>query len=228
MKSRTQLIVALDVDGFSKAKKLVDLLYPKAKIFKVGLQLFLACGDKIIAYIGRKGGKVFLDLKFHDIPNTVGNASAEIVKLKGILMFNVHAQGGKDMMRQARIAADQEAKRLRKKKPVIIAVTVLTSQQDTSTTVRVMELARDAKEAGLDGVVCSANEAAVIRHGFGSKFLIVTPGIRPKGAQAQDQKRVATPAQAKSYGADYIVVGRPVIEAAKPLKVVEEILSDVR
>jgi orotidine-5'-phosphate decarboxylase len=227
MRSITRLIVALDVENFAKAKKLVDLLYPKVKIFKVGLQLFLACGDKIIEYINKKGGKVFLDLKFYDIPNTVGRASAEIAKL-GVLMFNVHAQGGKDMMRQARIDADKEAKRLRKKSPLILGVTVLTSQQDTSTTVRVMELAREAREAGLDGVVCSANEAAVIRRGFGKKFIIVTPGIRPKGADVNDQKRIASPAQAKSSGADYIVVGRPVIEADKPLKVVEGILADVR
>jgi orotidine-5'-phosphate decarboxylase len=227
MKRITRLIVALDVDSFAKARKLVDLLSPRVKIFKVGLQLFLACGDKIIRYINKKGGQVFLDLKFYDIPNTVGRASAEIAKL-GVLMFNVHAQGGKDMMRQARIDADKEAKRLRKKRPLILGVTVLTSKQDTSTTVRVMELARDAREAGLDGVVCSANEAAVIRHGFGQKFIIVTPGIRPRGAQANDQKRIATPAQAKSSGVDYIVVGRPVIEADSPLKVTEEILADVR
>ena len=227
MKPITRLIVALDVDSFVKAKKLVDLLRPKVKIFKVGLQLFLACGDKIIDYINKKGGKVFLDLKFHDIPNTVGRASAEIVRF-GVLMFNVHAQGGKDMMRRARIDADKQAKRLRKKRPLILGVTVLTSQQDTSTTVKVMELAREAREAGLDGVVCSANEAAVIRRGFGSKFIIVTPGIRPKGADVNDQKRTASPAQAKSSGADYIVVGRPVIEADKPLKVVEGILADVR
>ena len=227
MKRITKLIVALDVDSFTKAKKLVDLLYPKVKIFKVGLQLFLACGIKIIDYINKKGGQVFLDLKFHDIPNTVGRASAEIGRF-GVLMFNVHAQGGRDMMRQARINADKEAKRLRKKRPLILGVTVLTSQQDTSTTVHVMELAREASEAGLDGVVCSANEAAVIRRGFGRKFIIVTPGIRPKGADVNDQKRTASPAQAKSSGADYIVVGRPVIEADKPLKVVEGILADVR
>jgi len=227
MKHSTKLITALDVDSFEKSRKLVDLLCPKVKIFKVGLQLYLACGDKIIRYINKKGGKVFLDLKFHDIPNTVGRASAEIVKL-GVLMFNVHAQGGKDMMRQARIDADKEAKRLRKKKPVILGVTVLTSQQDTSTTVRVMELAREAREAGLDGVVCSANEAVVIRRGFGREFIIVTPGIRPAGAQVNDQKRISTPAQAKSCGVDYIVVGRPIIEADKPLKAAQGILADVR
>ncbi|MDD4908528.1 MAG: orotidine-5'-phosphate decarboxylase [Candidatus Omnitrophica bacterium] len=227
MKHSTKLITALDVDSFEKSRKLVDLLFPEVKIFKVGLQLYLACGDKIIRYINKKGGKVFLDLKFHDIPNTVGRASAEIVKL-GVLMFNVHAQGGKDMMRQARIDADKEAKRLRKKRPVILGVTVLTSQQDTSTTVRVMELAREAREAGLDGVVCSANEAVVIRRGFGREFIIVTPGIRPAGAQVNDQKRISTPAQAKSCGVDYIVVGRPIIEADKPLKAAQGILADVR
>jgi len=223
----TQLIVALDVDSLSRAKKLVDLLYPKVEIFKVGLQLFLAAGEEIISYINKKGGKVFLDLKFHDIPNTVSLACREAVRM-GVFMFNVHAQGGRDMMKQAREAAALQAKRLRKDMPIVVGVTVLTSQQNIDTTVKVLGLARDVKEAGLHGVVCSVHEADIIRRGFGEDFIIATPGIRPAGCAMHDQKRTATPEQAKAAGADYIVVGRPIIEADKPLKLANDILKAIQ
>lgn len=223
----TQLIVALDVDNFIKARKLVDLLYPKVRIFKVGLQLFLASGSEIVEYINKKGGKVFLDLKFHDIPNTVSLACREAVRM-GVFMFNVHAQGGRDMMRQARQTVTLQTKRLRKAKPIILGVTVLTSQQNIDTTVRVLELARDVKEGGLDGAVCSVYEADIIRRGFGNDFIIVTPGIRPPGFDSHDQKRTATPEQAKAVGVDYIVVGRPIIEADRPLKVAQDILKTIK
>lgn len=227
MKSQTQIILALDVDSFSKARHFVDLLYPQIKIFKVGLQLFTTCGDKIIKYIKNKGGGVFLDLKFHDIPNTVRNAAREVARMRAIKMFTVHTEGGLSMLEAARKGATKEASKLGIKPPLIIGVTVLTSQENTGKILPlVLKRALLAKEAGLDGIVCSVKEAGAVRKKLGKGFIIVTPGIRLPENKAQDQKRVATPLEAKRAGSNFLVVGRPVLEAKNPAKVVEEILQD--
>ena len=228
MRLTTQLILALAVDTFSKAKHFVDLLYPQIRIFKVGLQLFTACQDKIIKYIKKKGAGVFLDLKFHDIPNTVGNAAREVVRMGGIKMFTVHTQGGLQMLQAARQAVSEEAFKAGIKPPLIIGVTVLTSAQNTSSILDlVLKRAYLARQARLDGVVCSAKEAGVVRKKLGKDFIIVTPGIRLPEDKQQDQKRVATPGEAKRAGSNYLVIGRPILEAKNPLLVVKGILKEI-
>jgi len=247
---KTDLIVALDVESFKKAKDIVEKLYPVVKYFKVGSQLFTACGPEIVRSIGKTGGKVFLDLKFHDIPNTVRNVvatstatsigfvtpvgSPEIPTQAGasaeypIFMMTVHAVGGQEMMRWAAEAARERAAQLRIEKPKIVAVTVLTSTKASSDTQEtVLALAREAQISGRDGVVCSVHEAAAVRKACGENFIIVTPGIRLPEGDAGDQKRVATPAAAVAAGSNYLVVGRPVLEAADPLKVAKKILEEI-
>jgi len=224
---KPQLIVALDVDSFAQAKKLVDKLYPYVKIFKVGSQLFTACGLKVVDYVNKKGAKVFLDLKFHDIPNTVGNAVASAARL-GVFMLTVHAQGGVEMLKAARVAAQRSAKQARVSRPIIVAVTVLTSQMFENLHQRVLDLADDAYTAGLDGVVASVEEAGDIRKVFKKDFVIITPGIRPQGSQAADQKRVATPGAAIRSGSDFLVVGRPIVEAEDQLAAAKQILKEMK
>ena len=235
MDKKDRLIVALDVDTQEKALGLVEKLKNDIKFFKVGLELFSSCGPEIVDKIRRKGCNVFLDLKLHDIPNTVAKASASITRLRPF-MFNVHALGGYDMMKKAAGAAAEEAKNLKLERPKILAVTVLTSMDenalknigisDTINT-QVLKLAKLAKEALLDGVVASPREAKLIRQKLGEDFLIVTPGVRPSWAVSGDQKRLATPKEAIDAGADYIVVGRPVIEAADPNEAVKKILQEI-
>lgn len=222
------LILALDVDSFLRAKYFVDLLYPKVKIFKVGLQLFTACHDKIIKYIREKGGRVFLDLKFFDIPNTVANASKEVVKLGGIEMFTVHTQGGLEMMRRAKEAVLNEARRSGIKAPLIIGVTALTSEAKSSKiTPLVISLTNVATSAGLDGVVASVKETRHLRQKFSRDLIIVTPGIRlPQDAKG-DQERIATPEEARKAGSNYIVVGRPILEAENPVSAAREIIKQI-
>lgn len=220
-----KLIVALDLDNLEKAEELVDKLYPKVKYFKVGSQLFTNCGPEIIKFIKRKKAKVFLDLKFHDIPNTVASAASLATRLE-VDIFNLHACGGTEMMKAALTASEKEAEKLKIKRPKIIAVTVLTSQK--SSIEEVLKYASLAKQAGLDGVVASAQEAKAIREKMGKDFIIVTPGIRPGSFNKKDdQKRIATPKEAVENGADYIVVGRPIIEAENPVKVTDEILKEI-
>lgn len=227
-KRATQIILALDVDSFSKAKRFVDLLYPQIKIFKVGLQLFTACPDKIITYIKNKGAGVFLDLKFHDIPNTVGNAVRGVVRMGGIKMFTVHTQGSLAMLQAAHKAAAEEAFKLGIKPPLIIGVTVLTSEQNTSKIVNlVLKRAYLARQAGLEGVVCSVKEAGAIRKKMGEDFIIVTPGIRLPEDEQQDQKRIATPREAKRAGSNYLVIGRPILLAGNPQKAVRLIKEQI-
>ena len=216
-KIQDRLIVALDVDTLAQAKRLLDLLYPTVKIFKVGSQLFSSCGPEIINVIRKKGAKVFLDLKFHDIPNTVQKAVERAKKLK-VFMLTIHASGGIDMMKAAAKVPNR---------PLIVAVTVLTSQYTKNTKQRVMELAKLAKKSHIDGVVSSCREAAIIRKKFGKNFIIVTPGIRPKDTEAFDQKRIATPKAAILAGADFIVVGRPITKAKEPRLAAEDILKDL-
>ncbi|MDD5439444.1 MAG: orotidine-5'-phosphate decarboxylase, partial [Candidatus Omnitrophica bacterium] len=190
MKRDGRLIVALDVDSYRAAARLVKQLTPSVKIFKVGSILFTQCGPKIINYIHKKGGKVFLDLKYNDIPNTVAGAAMEATRL-GVYMLNVHALAGKAAMQATVEAVSQEAKKHHLFKPIVIAVTILTSLQDEDLgdlglTGRVhdnvMRLATLAKEAGLDGIVCSPQEIKMIKDAFGDRFVTVTPGIRPAWA----------------------------------------------
>ncbi|HQP92020.1 MAG TPA: orotidine-5'-phosphate decarboxylase [Candidatus Omnitrophota bacterium] len=224
-KTKTELIVALDVDTYIQAKKLIDKLYSTVKIFKVGSQLFTGCGPKIIEYIKKKRADVFLDLKFHDIPNTVALAVSQATRMK-VFMLTVHAQGGIEMMKAASDAATRTAKSLKLKKPLIVAVTVLTSMKFDNVFGRVMDLAFEANNAGIDGVVSSVNEARGIRDRF-KDFVIVTPGIRPSGADAGDQKRVATPQAAMEAGSSFIVVGRPIVAAEDQLSAARHILKEM-
>jgi len=221
MSANTRLIVALDVDSFAKAKKIVDALYPLVKIFKVGSQLFTCAGPESVEYIRKKGAEVFLDLKFHDIPNTVASAVRSAISLK-VKMLTLHIAGGDEMLGAAVKAAYEEARRLKAKRPMLIGVTVLTSQAAGSD--RVLSLARRAVGCGLDGVVCSVQEAAAVRRECGKDFIIVTPGIRAPGGDQGDQKRVATPAEAIAAGSDYLVVGRPIVAAADPLTSAKEFI----
>lgn len=217
----TQIILALDVDSFAKAKYFVNKLYPQIKIFKVGIQLFTHAGPKIVEYINKKGAQVFLDLKFFDIPHSVANAVRQAVRLR-VKMLTLHILGEQDMLKQALKAAKEEAKRLGVERPLLIGVTVLTSKETISSDV--LTLAKIGIECGLDGVVCSVPEAKALRKHLGRNFIIVSPGIRPAGFSKGDQKQTGTPQAAKEAGADYIVVGRPILEAKDPLKVVKQLL----
>ncbi|MBM3252178.1 MAG: orotidine-5'-phosphate decarboxylase [Candidatus Omnitrophica bacterium] len=211
---KDKLIVALDLDTLSEAEKLVDKLCPAVKMFKVGSQLFTACGPQVVKMIAQKGAKVFLDLKFHDIPNTVKNAVVAAGKLKAF-MLTVHLAGGKEMLQAAANVSNR---------PKIVGVTILTSQSETDTVKKVLELAKLAKNSGLDGVVCSVAETRMIKKELGKDFLVVNPGIRPKDSALDDQKRTATPKEAIEAGADFIVMGRPILEAKDPLKLIEDLI----
>jgi orotidine-5'-phosphate decarboxylase len=235
MKANERLIVALDVDTGEKALSLVEKLKNDVKIFKIGSELFTSCGPKIVKDVKNSGREVFLDLKFHDIPNTVGKSASAAAKL-GVFMFNVHALGGPDMMKKTIDAVTEEAKKLKITKPKVIAVTMLTSMDENSLKkigvfdnmeTQVLRLAKLAKESGLDGVVASPSEVKVIRKSLGNDFLIVTPGVRPSWAAVGDQKRIATPKEAIDNGADFIVVGRPVIEASDPAAAAKKVLEEI-
>jgi len=218
---KTKIIVALDVDNLARAKYFVNRLYPEIKLFKVGLRLFTACGPEIIKFIRGKGGESFLDLKFFDIPNTVAHAVRQAARLK-IKMLTLHIAGGREMLLSAVRAAKEESAKLKIKRPLLIGVTVLTSEKATAQAV--LRLANIGLDCGLDGAVCSVWEARALREKIKKRFIIVTPGIRPKGYLADDQKRTATAADALAAGADYIVVGRPILEAKEPLKAVRGLI----
>ncbi len=230
---KPQLIVALDVETFEEARRLIDQLADTVDVFKIGSQLFTSCGPVAVRYLLAMGKKVFLDLKFHDIPNTVGNAVRAAVSINsqgvnGILMYTVHTLGGRAMLEAAVAAAQEKSKELGIPKPLTLGITVLTSDAPQANIAPlVLEWARLAKESGLDGVVASVEESPLIRREFGKDFVIVTPGIRPQGADKGDQARVATPAQAILNGSDYLVVGRPIVKAenqrAAALAILEEI-----
>ena len=233
-RAREKLIVALDVDSAEKALDLARLLAPEVGMMKIGLELFTSEGPDIVRRIVDTGARVFLDLKFHDIPNTVARAVAAAARL-GVSMMNVHASGGVTMMRAAREAADR-ARPGNAARPVLLAVTVLTSLDaealaqvgvDRAPEEQVVELARLARSAGMDGVVASAREVAAIRNACGREFVAVTPGIRPAGGATEDQKRVVTPADAIRAGADYLVAGRPITEAAEPVAAARAIVREM-
>jgi orotidine-5'-phosphate decarboxylase len=228
--SRERLIVALDVSSAAAAQKIVAAVGDSVRIYKVGTQLYTAEGPQIVRDLVASGRQVFLDLKYHDIPNTVGSAVAEAVKL-GVSMLTVHASGGGKML-----CAAAEAVRNTNASAVILAVTVLTSleQRDLenagvrgSVLDQVSRLAALAIANGCRGVVASAQEAARLRSELGDDFLIVTPGVRPAGSGHGDQARVVTPAEAIASGASYIVVGRPITEAADPAVEAREILAQI-
>jgi orotidine-5'-phosphate decarboxylase len=241
---KDRIIVALDLDNLDKAIELVVKLVPAGvKIFKVGSQLFTAYGPQAVSRVTEKGARVFLDLKFHDIPNTVysavatGTASgttASMARTAGnvkdnitspVFMMTVHTKGGLAMLKAAAKAAQEKAGELKITKPFIVGVTRLTSDEDSGNIKdEVLQASRLAKDAGLDGVVCAVSEAAVVRKEFGRDFIIVTPGIRPKGYAVHDQSRVATAQEAVKEGADYFVIGRPVLEAKDPVAILKEIL----
>ena len=210
--NRSRLIVALDVPSRDEALDLAHRTAEYASHFKVGSRLFTAEGPSFVRELKESGYGIFLDLKFHDIPNTVGEAAAAATAL-GVDICDVHASGGTAMMKAAVAASRNEADRLGIPSPRIIAITVLTSM--ASTVDEVLALAERARDAGLDGVVSSAWEARAIRDAMGPDFLIVTPGIRPSWAANQDQRRVATPQEAFKNGADYIVIGRPIRDSDK-------------
>jgi orotidine-5'-phosphate decarboxylase len=237
MTPKERLIVALDVATKEKAIGLIEKLKTEVNIFKIGSELFTSCGPDIVAAVRSRGCDIFLDLKFHDIPNTVAKSAVAAARL-GVSMLNVHALGGYDMMKKAAESVAIEAKALKITKPKIVAVTVLTSMDENSLKKigindnmekQVLKLAKLAKDALLDGIVASPSEVKLIRKELGEEFIIVTPGVRPEWAAANDQKRIATPKEAVLNGATYIVVGRPIVEAPDPLvavrRIVEEILN---
>ncbi|MDO8675631.1 MAG: orotidine-5'-phosphate decarboxylase [Candidatus Omnitrophota bacterium] len=227
-KNNSKLIVALDVDTLDEAKRIIEDLGDIVDIFKVGSRLFVAHGPSVVHHLQAKGKKVFLDLKFHDIPNTVAGAVRSAVSLSPLFMLTVHTQGGLEMLQAASKAAKEQAIALGIPRPLIIGVTVLTSQaRDADTNDIVMQRALLAKQAGLDGVVASVEEAALVRGRLGKGFIIVTPGIRPAGTDAGDQKRAATPAAAMQSGSDFIVVGRPIIQAPSPRQAALKILGEI-
>lgn len=222
MASEPKIIVALDYDNKKSALNLVEQLDPNLAALKIGKEMFTLFGPKFVKKLVKKDFKVFLDLKFHDIPNTVAKACRAAAEL-GVWMTNVHAAGGVKMMEMANEAIQSYGK----DKPMLIAVTMLTSMDEDnyqklgyqkSLAEQVAHLAGLTQDAGLDGVVCSAWEAEDLKQEFGQDFKLVTPGIRPAGADVGDQSRIMTPAKAVKAGSDYLVIGRPITKADDPLK----------
>lgn len=236
MSAGDKLILALDVHEHDHALELIDKFSDYINIFKVGLELFLSCGPMIIEEINKKGKKVFLDLKFHDIPNTVSKAAIAATRL-GAHMFNIHASGGLEMMKRCRESVIELCLKENLVRPKILGVTVLTSltrevlrdelgiQYGLRTHVR--HLSALALKAGLDGIIASAREVEVVRNHCGRGFLIVTPGIRPSWTPPDDQKRTMTPKEAIREGADYLVMGRAILQQPDPLKAIELINLEI-
>ena len=230
-----RVIVALDYARADDALALAQRLDPSGCALKVGKELFVAAGPDLVRDLVARGFNVFLDLKFHDIPNTAAQACAAAVAL-GVWMLNVHAAGGRAMLAAAREAVHQAARAHGVRPPRLIAVTVLTSLDDaalaeTGVTApardQVLRLARLAQGCGLDGVVCSAQEAPALRAALGAGFLLVTPGIRPAGSATDDQARIVTPAAALAGGADYLGIGRPITQAPDPSGALADIMRSI-
>ncbi len=236
LRASQRLMVALDVGTAEEAKALTEKIGDGVTWYKVGMELFYAEGPKVIEMLKEKQKKVFLDLKFHDIPNTVAGAVRSVSEL-GVDMCNLHACGGREMMQRAMDANKDAAAKTGKPPAKIIGVTILTSMDQHvfqtelgfSGEIRekVLSWAELVKEAGLDGVVASAHEAEMIKKKCGGDFLIVTPGIRPKSSEVNDQKRVMDPAQALKNGATHLVVGRPIAKAENPAQAAERILKEM-
>lgn len=234
--AKEKLIVALDVDKVDHALALFEELRDSVGMFKIGMQLFTAAGPDMVRQIVSRGGRIFLDLKFHDIPNTVASAANEATRL-GVSIFNVHASGGHEMMRRTADAVSETALRENIARPKAIGVTLLTSA-DEETLRRigindepqsvVRRLALLAHESGLDGVVASAQETKIIRETVPQgDFVIVTPGIRPAGSSSNDQRRVMSAGEAIRAGSDYLVVGRPVLTAQDPVQAARQIVDEI-
>jgi orotidine-5'-phosphate decarboxylase len=236
MEASERLIVALDLDDLKKVEKFVKELSPYVKIFKIGMQLFSLYHRDALKVVKDCGGEIFLDLKFCDIPNTVKKA-VEVVTSFGVYFFTLHTFGGYEMLKEAKIASLKKAKELNISPPKLLGVTLLTSIDERILKKElkikynpknyVVFLASLAKKANFSGVVASAREAKIIRKKFGKDFLIVTPGIRPSQKKLYDQKRTLTAKEAINSGADYLVVGRPILEAKNPKDVVKDILEEI-
>ena len=231
-----RLIVALDFHTLEDVKAFVEKLGDDVSFYKVGMELFYSVGVPVIDYLREAKKEIFLDLKLHDIPNTTAEGLCSLMRL-GATILNVHASGGYTMMKTAADALKKEAASLGIQRPKLIAVTILTSIDQTDWTgmgnsseiaSQVVRLAKLAKAAGLDGVVASPKEAAVIREACGDGFLIVTPGVRPSGSASDDQSRIATPAKALKDGASHLVVGRPIRAVVDPLAAAKEIIEEMR
>ncbi|MDD5284805.1 MAG: orotidine-5'-phosphate decarboxylase [Desulfuromonadaceae bacterium] len=231
--ARNKIIFALDLNDLSEIDRYAGMLSGSVGMFKVGKELFTSCGPQAVKAVQNHGGQVFLDLKYHDIPNTVANAMLSAARL-GVQLVNLHALGGGEMMESAANAVQKEFGN--SERPKLLAVTILTSS--TEATLRqigieysvqemVVRLARLAKESGMDGVVASPLEIELIRKACGPDFLIVTPGVRPSFAAADDQKRIMTPVEAVKAGADYLVIGRPIARAADPAKASQLIAGEI-
>ena len=232
MDNKDRLIVALDVPGATQARQIVQTIGDAATTYKIGKQLFTAEGPQVVRDLVASGRKVFLDLKYHDIPNTVAAAVRSAAEL-GVSMMTVHASGGSKMLRAAVEAASQSPA---KTKPMVLAVTVLTSLSDSDllelgiagdVLSQVLRLGALARAAGCGGLVASAQEARELRKALGEDFAIVTPGVRPAGASAGDQARVVTPKDAIAAGATYLVVGRPILEAPNPAQAAQQIADEI-
>ncbi|MCX8118553.1 MAG: orotidine-5'-phosphate decarboxylase [Desulfobacterota bacterium] len=230
-----RIIFALDVEHFHEAQQWVSLLKDRIGLFKVGKQLFTHSGPKVIDMIIQKGQRVFLDLKYHDIPNTVAKAGEEATRHQ-VAMFNLHALGGFEMMKKTVEASRAVAKQLSIPRPLILAVTILTSMDEATLKEvgiegpleeEVGRLAELAQKAGVDGVVASPREIGIIRKRCGQEFLIVTPGIRHPTDPKDDQRRTLTPREAIEAGADYLVIGRPIKEARDPIEALQRIVEDI-
>jgi orotidine-5'-phosphate decarboxylase len=248
LRNSPQLIVALDVNTLAEVRALVEQLDPLVDIYKIGSQLFTASGPAAVRFVEARGKKVFLDLKFHDIPNTVASAVSSAVNLnvalersstefsnrkkpaqQSVFMMTVHTCGGVPMMEAAVESATKSAEKIGVARPLVVGVTVLTSDsKEANISDLVLERAKLAKAAGLDGVVASCHESKMLRDTFGKDFVIVTPGIRPAGGDAGDQKRIATPAEAKKNGSSFLVVGRPIVAAKDPLAAAKAILEEIK
>jgi orotidine-5'-phosphate decarboxylase len=240
MKSnKEKIIVALDVETAREAREIIDELRDEVGAFKIGLQLFTAAGASFVREVVTGGIRLFLDVKFHDIPNTVAKASVEVARL-GVWMFNVHALGGGEMLTRAVEEVREACARENLTQPKIIGVTVLTSADEKTlnevgiraeTGAQVLRLAKLTAKCGLDGVVAAPPETRLIRENLGNDFLIVTPGIRstpspPEVGTSDDQKRVMTASEAINAGADFLVIGRPILKAANRVAAVRQILGD--
>ncbi|MBA2734394.1 MAG: orotidine-5'-phosphate decarboxylase [Acidobacteria bacterium] len=235
--AKNKLIVALDVETTREALYLFSALKNVVGMFKIGSQLFTAEGPGIVREIVREGGRIFLDLKFHDIPNTVASAGVEAARL-GVSIFDVHACGGSEMMRRTTEAVREATEREGVVRPLIIGITVLTSFDDltlaetgfsSSTTEQVGRMARLADKSGLDGVVASPHEVKLIRETVRrDDFVVVAPGVRPAGIASDDQRRVMTPAEAVRAGADYLVVGRAILKSPDPALAAHQIIEEMQ
>jgi orotidine-5'-phosphate decarboxylase len=225
--AQTKVILALDFDRLEQAKRMVEVTSDKVDMYKVGSILFTGYGQRVIDAVKESGKGIFLDLKFHDIPNTVKGAVRAAAAL-GVGMLTVHASGGVDMMQAALEGAGEGAAVHGRRRPLVVGVTLLTSMAgEGDMTGRILDLAGKAAEAGIDGVVCSVLEVAEIKRAFGERLVAVVPGIRLSDQAADDQARVGTPAQAAARGADFIVVGRSVTKSKHPGDALARVLEEV-